>query len=115
MVGGVLDPGGVLAVLGMFLLTTAFYAATAHVAARYVLGDVPVTAALLVGPVPALAMVALLQVNLVLAIVVAVVADFVAIKFAYDIRKGLAAIVTVVHYAVSALSVFVIASIAASI
>lgn len=111
MVAGIAGQSGPLALFGAFLLTTAFYTVTAHVAARYVLGDVPVTAALLVGPVPAVVVVGLLQINVVLTIVVAFLADFVAITLAYDVRKALAALVTVVHYAVSALTVLSIAGI----
>lgn len=112
MVVAVAAVDGWLALLGMFLLTTAFYALTAHVAARYVLGDVPITSALLVGPVPAIVLLALLEFQPLLAVVLAFVADFVAIKLVYDIPPLRAGLVTVVHYAVSALTVVLVASLA---
>jgi hypothetical protein len=45
--------GGVLAVLVTFVLLSAFYAVTLHLAATFFIGDVPSQRAAYVGPVPA--------------------------------------------------------------
>lgn len=99
------DPatGPPLAVLGTFLLTGAFYALTAHIAARYVLGDVPVKPALGVGLV--LAVVALLLRSFGPAPVIAVslAIDVGAIKSLYRRNWRHTLLVAVAHYTVSAI------------
>lgn len=95
--------GGPLAYAGTFLLATAFYALTVHLAARYVLGDVPLRRALAVGTVPAATTLLLQQYGPAASIAVAVVADALAIHAVYRIRVSLTAAVTVIHYTVSVL------------
>lgn len=91
------------AYLGTFLLAAAFYAVTAHIAARYVLGSVPVRRAVIVGTVPAALGLLLQQYGPALVIVVSLLADYVAIRFTYRLSLRLAAAVSVVHYTVSAI------------
>lgn len=100
-----LDPvsGTPLAILGTFLLATAFYAVTAHIAARYVLGEVPFSRALLVGIVPALAVVILQRFGPALVIGLSLLADFLAIQWIYRLTPGRAGLVAIVHYTVSAI------------
>jgi len=98
--------GSVTALLGTLLIAAVFYGLTAHVAARYVLGDVEFEQALLVGIVPATILVLGVRllgdgVGLYVSLLLALVGDFVAIDRIYDPGRKWAAAVTVVHYAVS--------------
>ena len=94
---------GLTAVVGTFVVATAFYAVTLHVAARYVLGDVPVSRAILVAPVPAVVTFALQQYGPAVVILVAAGGDLVAIRTVYRLKYRTAGLVAVVHYTVSAL------------
>jgi len=97
-----LDPtrGGPVALLGTFLLTAGAYALTAHIAARYVLGDVSPKLAVPIGV--ALALVAFLLQRRVPAVVLplSVAVDFVLIRSLYRTGYKLTALITVVHYTV---------------
>ncbi|MDX1747395.1 MAG: hypothetical protein R3324_15775 [Halobacteriales archaeon] len=92
------------AFVGTFLLATAFYAVTAHIAARYVLGDVPFVRAARVGPVPALVGLALQQWGPAVVIAVSVVVDYVAIRYSYRLSLKMAGAVSLIHYTVSAIA-----------
>jgi hypothetical protein len=95
--------GPPLAVLGTFLLAASFYALTAHIAARYVLGEVSGRPAIGVGAV--LAVVALLLQSFGPAPVIAasLTADVVAIKTLYRLGWRSTTLVALVHYTVSAI------------
>jgi len=96
--------GTLLSFVGTFVVGTLFLAITAHLAATYVLGDVSFSRALLVGPVPAAASVAVGGLlDPVFAPVVAIPADFLAIRWSYDLQSRLAAGLTVGHVAFSVL------------
>ena len=100
--------GSLLSVLGTLLIAAMFYGFTAHVAARYVLGDVEIEQGLVVGLVPATIFVlgvAVLGrgVGLLVALALALVGDFLAIDRVYDPGRKWAAAVTIVHYAVTVL------------
>jgi len=98
--------GGPLAYLVTFLLGALFYALTAHIAARYVLGDVPYRRALLVGVVPAAVTTLLSAAPIPVIIVASFLADLVAIRQVYRLRTRLAALIAVVHYTVTILLAF---------
>ncbi|MFB6107649.1 MAG: hypothetical protein ABEJ82_02260 [Haloplanus sp.] len=93
----------VTAVAGTVALFALFLSLTAHIAARNVLGDVPVRKAFVVGPVPAaIAVVATaLSLDSFLAIAVAIVADGLLVATVYDLDRRLAAYVTLIHAVVS--------------
>jgi hypothetical protein len=94
----------VAALVGTFVLTMLFYAATAHLAARYVLGDVPIVRALAVGVVPAVISFALQAYqNPGVIILLALAADFFAIRAIYRLRYRTAGLVAVAHYTLSAI------------
>lgn len=95
--------GGALAIVGTFLLTVGFYALTAHIAARYVLGDVPMKRAVVVGVVPAIVTFVLQQYGPAVVLPVAALSDFLAIHTVYRLKYKTAGIVAVVHYTVSVL------------
>lgn len=101
-----LDPaaGGPIAYLGTFLLAAAFYSLTAHIAARYVLGSVPFTRALYVGPVPAAVAILLQQYGPAIVIVVSLAVDLLAIRVVYRLRWRTTSLVAVIHYTVSAIA-----------
>jgi hypothetical protein len=101
--------GSPLAYAGTFLLAAGVYSLTAHIAARNVLGDVPVKRALLVGPVPA-AVSILLQQYGVLAFLLAIAVDFVLIRYVYRIKLRTTALVTFIHLIVSILLLVVVLS-----
>jgi hypothetical protein len=93
-------PIAVVATVALFAL---FLSLTAHVAARNVLGDVPVRQALLVGPVPAVVAVvtATFGVPPALGVVVAIALDAVAVRYVYGRSWRLTAYVAFVHVVVT--------------
>lgn len=104
------------AILGTLLLAAVFYGITAHLAARYVLGDVRIESGLVVGVVPAVVIIGGVQllgtgVGLVVTLAVALVGDFLAIERLYDASRRFAVAITVVHFAISVLLGTVLASI----
>lgn len=101
--------GGLLAYLGTFLLAAGAYALTAHIAARNVLGDVPLRRAAVIGVVLAVIVVALQQYGLI-ALVLAIAVDFVLIRYVYRLRYRTAGLVTLIHVVVSVLLLFVVLS-----
>ena len=92
-----------LAVAGTAALFALFLTLTAHLAARNVLGDVPVRNAFLVGPLPAgIAVVAAaLELPSIPALMIALLVDAVLIKYVYDLDRRLTAGVTAIHAVVS--------------
>jgi hypothetical protein len=101
--------GSPLAYIGTFLLAAVVYSLTAHIAARNVLGSVPVKRAVVVGPVVA-AVVLLLQQYGALAFLLALVADFVLIRYVYRLKLRTTALVTFIHVIVSILVLVVVLS-----
>lgn len=95
--------GSAVAVAGTFASLALFLSVTAHIAARNVLGDVPVKYAFVVGPVPAAVAVVFTTfgLNPYLGIFLAVVLDGVAVNFLYGQSKGLTAYITLIHVVVS--------------
>ncbi|WP_121820995.1 DUF7473 family protein [Halostella salina] len=98
-----LDPAGgtPIAYVGTFLAFWIGYSLTAHIAARYVLGDVSVRRALLVGPVPAAASILLQQYGPAISIAVTLFGDYLAIQSVYRLNYRLAGLVAIVHYTVT--------------
>ncbi|WP_049985572.1 DUF7473 family protein [Halobellus rufus] len=95
-----------LAIAGTFAVFALFLSVTAHIAARNVLGDVPVRNGFLVGPVPAAVSIvvstfaerdALLFGGLLLALVL----DGAAIAYVYGESRKLSAYITFIHFVVS--------------
>ncbi|WP_132058990.1 DUF7473 family protein [Halorussus amylolyticus] len=92
----------VVPLLGTFVVAVVFYSVTAHLAARFVLGDVPLKRAFVVGLVPAIISFALQAYqNPAIIIVLALAADFFTIRAVYRLRYRTAGMVAVVHYTVS--------------
>ncbi|PSP55600.1 hypothetical protein BRC82_04790 [Halobacteriales archaeon QS_1_67_19] len=94
----------VVALVATFLLAVLFYGATAHIAARYVLGDAPIGRAFLVGIVPALVSFALRPYAPAIVIPLAAGADFFAIRAVYRLQYRTAGLVAAAHYTVSAIA-----------
>ena len=92
-----------VALVGTFLLAVLFYGVTAHIAARYVLGDVPLVRAFAVGVVPAIIAFALQAYGPAVVIALSAAADFFAFKAIYRLRYRTTVVVTLAHYTVSAL------------
>jgi hypothetical protein len=93
----------VLAVLGTYLVATVSLVVTVHLAARYTLGDVAITDALLAAPLPALVLVAAARFDAIpipVLILAFAILDAAAIRFAYDTDWRWTGILTVVHYAI---------------
>ncbi|USZ67121.1 hypothetical protein NGM10_10305 [Halorussus salilacus] len=93
----------VVALIGTFLIAVLFYAVTAHIAARYVLGSVPIGRALAVGVVPAVVSFALQAYHPIYVIPLAAGADFFAIRAVYRLRYRTTGLVALAHYTVSAI------------
>ncbi|GAA0278746.1 MULTISPECIES: DUF7473 family protein [Halobacterium] len=89
------------------------FAFTAHVAATYILGDVPWKRALLVGVAPAVVTVALVRYNPAIIIAVSLAADFAAVHAVYRVKYRTAALVVVMHYVVSVALVLLAANLLA--
>lgn len=92
-----------IAVAGTIGLLAVFLTLTAHIAARNVLGDVPVRKALLVGPGPALISVVTpaYGVPAFVSVPLAILVDGALIKHAYDRDPRLTAYVTFIHIVVT--------------
>lgn len=98
-----------LALLGTLLLFALFLSVTAHLAARNVLGDVDPSVAVAVGPLPAAVAVFGVHVGLSPAILLplALLVDWLGIRWAYDEEAGPAAYITLIHFVISVLLVIV--------
>lgn len=90
------------AIVGTFLLALAFYAATAFLAARYVLGSAEVLPAAGVGLVLAAVSLLLGPFGPAVAIGVSLAADAVAINRFFGLDRRDTALVTLAHYVLSA-------------
>ena len=92
-----------LAVAGTVALLALFLSLTAHLAARNVLGDVPIRNGFLVGPLPAAIAViaAALELPSLPAVAVALAVDTLVIHYVYDLDRRLTAGVTLIHAVVS--------------
>lgn len=95
--------GPPVAVAGTFLLTAAFYTLTAHLAARFVLGSVPLAPAVGVGLTLAVVALVLRPVGPATVIAVSLAVDAAAIKVFYGLDWRPSMLVTLVHYTVAAL------------
>jgi hypothetical protein len=97
------DPaaGTVPQFLATFVVGWLLFGFTAHVAATYILGDVPWKRAFVVGLAPAVVTLALVQYNPLVIIAVGLAADFVAVHAVYRVKYRTTALVVVMHYVVS--------------
>ena len=93
---------GALFTLAVSLLVVGFgFCLTLHIAARYVLGDVPIRNAL-AGMVPATVVLSLTLAGLpVPAAVLALAADVIVIQSVYNDSYRIAGLITLVHFTVS--------------
>ncbi|MFB6250633.1 MAG: hypothetical protein ABEI27_02920 [Halobellus sp.] len=100
-------PGTPLAIAGTFASLAIFLSITVHIAARNVLGDVPVRNAFVIGPVPAAVsflITTFARTNtpvLFFGLGLALVLDGIAIHYLYDRAPRLSAYITVIHFVVS--------------
>jgi hypothetical protein len=93
--------GAVVTLGATFLVVALGFCLTLHVAARYVLGDVPIRNAL-VGAVPAAVVFSLtLAGQPIPAAVLAIVADAIVIRAAYGTSYRWTGLVTLIHFTVS--------------
>jgi len=95
-----------LAIAGTFAVFALFLSVTAHIAARNVLGDVPIRNGFLVGPVPAgmsIIVSTFAQRDAILfgGLLAAIVLDGVAIAYVYGESRKLSAYITFIHFVVS--------------
>lgn len=97
------DPtgGGLLAILVTFLLATAFYAVTLHLAALYVIGDVPHQRAAMVAPVPAIVSLLLQRYGPAVVIPVTFAGDLIAISLVYRLEARSALFLAVFHFTIA--------------
>jgi hypothetical protein len=97
--------GSAVAVAGTFASLALFLSLTAHIAARNVLGDVPVRYAFVVGPIPAAVAVVFTTFGLSppLGIFLAILLDGTAMSYLYGQSRGLTAYITLIHVVVSIL------------
>jgi len=101
--------GGPLAIVVTFLLVSAFYAVTLHLAATFFIGDVPSQRAAYVGPVPAAVSMLLQQYGLVdpllagVAIAATLLADLAAVSLVYRLKLRSAVPLVLLHFGFAAL------------
>lgn len=103
-----------LALLGTLLLFAVFLSVTTHLAARNVLGDVDPSVAVTVGPFPAAVAVFGVRAGLSATVLLplALLVDWLGIRWAYDQEAWSAAYVTLIHFVVSVLLAIVFGGIA---
>jgi hypothetical protein len=94
-------PGTLGQYVATFLGGWLLFAFTAHVAATYVLGDVPWKRAVLVGLAPAVVTIALVRYTPLVIVAVSLAADLAAVHAVYRVKYRTAALVVVMHYVVS--------------
>ena len=95
-----------VSLVATFVVATVIYTVTLHLAATFVLGDVSVMRAVLVGPVPAAIVVVVgPTISFTVAAVLAILADYAAISWSYELDRRLAAAVTLGHVVASVLLV----------
>lgn len=95
-----------LSLAATFVVAAVVYTVTLHLSATFVIGDVSLFHAVLVGPIPAAILVVVgTLVSFPLAAGLAVAADYGAIKWSYDVDRRLAAGVTLGHVVASVLLV----------
>lgn len=93
--------GTLLTLVTSFLVIGLGFCLTLHIAARYVLGDVPIRNAL-AGLVPAAIVIALtLASQPVPAAALAIVAELIVVQSVYGLSYRLSGLVTLVHFTVS--------------
>ena len=105
--------GGLVSILVAVGLAWVFYAVTLHLAATFFIGDVPTQPAAAAGVVPAVLSVLLGRyglpgtslvapgLDLAIALVVTLVADWLAVAYAYELDRTSAAILVALHLAFS--------------
>ena len=106
--------GGILALVVTFLVASIFYAVTLHLAATFFIGDVPSQKAATVAPILAAISILLGQYGLqsigfvsrelgvLIVVVLTIVADILAIGRVYDLSRGPATVLTLLHFAFAA-------------
>lgn len=98
--------GAAFTLVASFLVIALGFCLTLHIAARYVLGDVPVGNAL-VGAIPAAIVFLLTYAGWPIpATVVGLGADVIAIQSAYSLSYRIAGLVTLIHFSVSIIIAF---------
>lgn len=91
--------GGLLAILGTFLLAWLFYAVTLHLAATFFVGDVPTQPAAAAALGPAAAGLLLVQFPPAVVAAVTLAVDAVAVRWAYALAPVGVAALTLLHFA----------------
>jgi hypothetical protein len=101
--------GGLLALFVTFLVASAFYAVTLHLAATFLIGDVPSQRAATVGPVLAIVSLLLQQYGTTssllvgVTILVTLVADLIAVSFVYRLTFRSSVPLVLLHFGFAAL------------
>lgn len=93
--------GGPLALLVTFLVATLFYAITLHLAALYVIGDVPHQRAAMVAPIPAVVSIMLQRYGPAVVIPVTFAGDLIAISLIYRLKARSAFFLAVFHFTIA--------------
>ncbi len=91
----------VLPLLGTVLVATAFYAATMHITARWVIGETPISTAIGVGVGPAIVTVALDPLGPAVVAPLTIIVDGIAIHGLYDRSSRETAGLVLAHVVVS--------------
>lgn len=96
-----LTGGGIFALVVTFLVAVIFYAVTLHLAATFFLGDVPTQYAARAAAVPAVVSFVLQQWGPAVTIAVTLCADFLAVRWSYDLEWQTAVVLALLHFAFS--------------
>ncbi|MFB6171017.1 MAG: hypothetical protein ABEJ23_00680 [Haloarculaceae archaeon] len=96
-----LTGGGPLALLVTFLVATVFYALTLHLAALYVVGDVPHQRAVMAALVPTVVSLLLQRYGPLVVVPVTFLGDLIAISFVYRLKLRSALLLAVFHFTIA--------------
>ncbi|PSP78423.1 hypothetical protein BRC81_07715 [Halobacteriales archaeon QS_1_68_20] len=101
-----------LAIAGTFLATAVFFAATLHVAVRWVVGEGPLRKAAMAGPAAAAAVLVLQSVSLpnVAVLAGAAMVDLFAIAVVYELGTRRTALLTLAHLVITVALSFALAN-----
>ena len=95
--------GGLLALVVTFIVTVLFYAVTLHLAALWVLGDVPHQRAVLVAPVPSAIAILFAPYGALVVVPLSFLGAAVAIRQVYRLKTRSALVLATFHYAIAAI------------
>lgn len=94
---------GWFAIVVTFLVTVVFYASTLHLAALWILGDVPHQRAVAVAPIPSVIVILFSSYGPLVVMPLSYLGAAIAIRQIYRLKTGAALLLTTFHFAIAAI------------